>query len=67
MSELRIEYWPTNRLVPYADNPRRNDAVVPRMEIDPRYAQVALVRWQDFTGKQAMRGADGLLFDELSA
>jgi DNA modification methylase len=31
MPELRIEYWPVSRLVPYAGNPRKNDAVVPRM------------------------------------
>jgi len=31
MSELRIEYWPVERLIPYAGNPRKNDAVVPRM------------------------------------
>lgn len=35
------------------------------MELDPRYAQVDIVRWQDFTGKQALRESDGLLFDEL--
>ncbi len=35
------------------------------MELDPRYAQVDIVRWQNFTGKQAVREADGKLFDEL--
>ena len=35
------------------------------MELDPRYAQVEITRWQDFTGQQAMRESDGILFDEL--
>jgi len=37
------------------------------MELDPRYAHVAIARWQNFTGKQAVRESDGLLFDELGA
>ena len=28
---LQIEHWPVGRLIPYARNPRRNDAVVDRM------------------------------------
>ena len=36
------------------------------MEIDPRYAQVIIVRWQEFTGGQAVRESDGRLFDELN-
>lgn len=35
------------------------------MELDPRFAQVDIVRWQNFTGKQAVRESDGKLFDEL--
>ena len=35
------------------------------MELDPRYAQVEIARWQNFTGKQAVRESDGLPFDEL--
>jgi DNA modification methylase len=35
------------------------------MDIDPRYAQTAIVRWQDYTGKQAVRESDGMLFDDL--
>lgn len=37
------------------------------MELDPRFAQVILMRWQNFTGKQAVRESDGKLFDELLA
>lgn len=35
------------------------------MELDPRFAQVDIVRWQNFTGRQAVRESDGRLFDEL--
>lgn len=35
------------------------------MELDPRYAQVIIARWQNFTGQQAVRESDGMLFDEL--
>lgn len=35
------------------------------MELDPKYAQVIISRWQDFTGRQAVRESDGVLFDEL--
>lgn len=35
------------------------------MELDPRFAQVDIVRWQEFTGKQAVREADGKLFDDI--
>ena len=36
------------------------------MEIDPKYAQVEIIRWQNFTGQQAVRESDGILFDELN-
>lgn len=35
------------------------------MELDPRYAQVIIQRWQEYTDKQAIREVDGKLFDEL--
>jgi hypothetical protein len=34
------------------------------MELDPAYVDVAVQRWQDFAGKQAIR-SDGLAFDDL--
>ena len=37
------------------------------MELDPRYADVIVKRWQDFTGKRATLEADGRTFDDLSA
>lgn len=36
------------------------------MELDPRYVDVIVNRWQDFTGKQATRESDGKLFDEVT-
>lgn len=36
------------------------------MEIDPRYVDVAVLRWQRFTGKQAVRDGDGRTFDEVA-
>ena len=36
------------------------------MELDPKYVDVIVKRWQDFSGKQAIRSADGVVFDTLS-
>jgi DNA modification methylase len=36
-------------------------------EIDPRYAQCIILRWQDYTGKQATLDGDGRSFAEISA
>jgi DNA modification methylase len=36
------------------------------MELDPRYCDVIVKRWQEFTGKQATRESDGKLFDEVT-
>jgi 16S rRNA G966 N2-methylase RsmD len=33
------------------------------MELDPKYCDVIVKRWQDFTGKQAIHEDDGILFD----
>jgi DNA modification methylase len=35
------------------------------MELDPKYCDVIVKRWQDFTGKQATLEATGQLFDEV--
>jgi len=37
------------------------------MELDPKYCDVIVKRWQDFTGKQATLESTGQAFDELSA
>lgn len=36
------------------------------MELDPKYCDVIVKRWQDFTGKAATLENDGRTFDELS-
>jgi len=36
------------------------------MEIDPKYADVIVRRWQEYTGKQATWGGDGRTFDEIA-
>ncbi len=37
------------------------------MELDPAYVDVAVKRWQDFTGQTATLEGDGRTFDELKA
>lgn len=37
------------------------------VELDPRYVDMAVRRWQAFTGKQATRLPDGTLFDDVLA
>jgi site-specific DNA-methyltransferase (adenine-specific) len=36
------------------------------MELDPRYCDVIVKRWQVMTGKKAVRESDGIEFDSLS-
>jgi len=47
----------------------REDAgrVARLIELDPKYADVIVRRWQDWTGKQATRAADGLAFDQATS
>ena len=35
------------------------------MELAPVYCDVIVTRWQDLTGKQAVREKDGMKFDDL--
>jgi DNA modification methylase len=37
------------------------------IELNPAYVDVAVKRWQDFTGQTATLEGDGRSFDELSA
>jgi DNA modification methylase len=37
------------------------------MELDPRYVDVIVRRWQEWSGKQAVRESDGVAFDDLAA
>jgi hypothetical protein len=33
-----------------------------KIQLDPKYVDVIVPRWQDWTGRQATRQADGALF-----
>lgn len=37
------------------------------MELDPKYADAIVMRWQEFTGKQAVHAETGKTFDEMKA
>ncbi len=37
------------------------------MELDPKYCDVIIKRWQDFTGKQAIMDGSSVVFDDLVA
>ena len=36
------------------------------IELDPKYVDVIVRRWQDYAGAQAIRQSDGVVFDALS-
>jgi hypothetical protein len=36
------------------------------MELDPKYADVCIRRWQKYTGRDAVHLSTGVTFDELS-
>jgi DNA modification methylase len=37
------------------------------LDIDPRYVDVTVLRWQKLTGKAAVLLSDGRIFDEVAA
>ena len=37
------------------------------IELDPKYCDVIVKRWEEFTGKAAILESDGQSFDELAA
>jgi DNA modification methylase len=37
------------------------------IELDPKYVDVIVRRWQDWTGKQAIRESDGVVFADQAA
>ena len=37
------------------------------LDIDPRYVDVAVIRWQDFTGANAILEGDGRTFEQVKA
>jgi len=44
----------------------KNGRVAHLMELDPRYCDVIIKRWQDFTGETATLEADGRTFDDIA-
>ena len=42
----------------------KNGRVARLMELDPKYCDVIIKRWQDFTGKKATHAESGLTFEE---
>jgi site-specific DNA-methyltransferase (adenine-specific) len=45
----------------------KNGRIARLMELDPKYCDVIVTRWQAFTGKQAIHEATGKTFDEMKA
>jgi hypothetical protein len=37
------------------------------MELEPRYIDVAVTRWQEFSGQEAVLHGDGRTFAEIAA
>jgi site-specific DNA-methyltransferase (adenine-specific) len=44
----------------------KNGRIANLMELDPKYCDVIIKRWQDFTGKQAVHAETGKTFAEVS-
>ena len=49
-----------------ADRLRTSGRKARLMELDPRYADVIVRRWQEYTGEQAVLEGDGRSFDEIA-
>jgi DNA modification methylase len=45
----------------------KNDRRAFLMELDPKYVDVTVARWQEFTGKNATLDSDGRTFAEITA
>jgi DNA modification methylase len=45
----------------------KNGRIARLMELDPKYCDVIVTRWQAFAGKQAIHEASGNTFDEMKA
>ena len=45
----------------------KNGRVAHLIELDPKYVDVIITRWQAFAGKQAVHAETGKTFDEMKA
>jgi DNA modification methylase len=44
----------------------KNGRIARIMELDPKYVDVIVKRWQDFTGKEAVLESSGKKFNEIN-
>ena len=64
---------PTQRLLPFGGSgttliaAEKSGRVARLIELDPKYVDVIVRRWEDFTGKQATREADGAVLDQAAS
>lgn len=71
---VKVEQRRVEDLIPYARNSRTHSdeqvaqiaASIHAIELNPAYVDVAVIRWQEFTGQQAVH-EDGRLFDDMRA
>jgi hypothetical protein len=67
---MEVQIWTIQKLIFYLRNPRQNDAAVDRMvaslELDPRYVDVAVQRWQFLRVQKVVLEGDGRRLDQIA-